>query len=98
MADVNKVKTYIGFAVRAGRITYGADAVIRSPLAVKVILTERTINRTSAKKLSATADTVKIPLITVEDGFISEATHKDNCRCIGITDVNLADGIINQYK
>ena len=74
---------------------WGADQVVRAK-GVALILASDTINRTSRGELQRLADSRHIPLVWVDDKLLRESTHKLNCKCVGITDVNLAKATLSQ--
>ena len=98
MPNIEKVKTYVGFAVRSNKIFYGADAVLAIIHKVKVVLCQKEINRTSFSNLEKACLKEKVPMIITQEGEISQWTHKERCLCIGITEPNLASALINQYN
>lgn len=88
-----KIKSYVGFAVKSGNIIFGADNVIRPRKKMYIVLITDSINQTSFKKVTAFAEREKIPLITVNDEIMDTCVKKNNCKCIAITDKNLAKAI-----
>ena len=98
MPNIEKVKTYVGFAVRSRKILYGADAVTAKIRTVKLVLCQKEINRTAFSRLQNACRENCVAMIITEKDEISQWTHKDRCLCIGITEANLASALINQYN
>ncbi len=90
-----KIKSYVGFAIKSGNIIYGADTVTKCKKRNFLILLTNTINRTADKRVRAFAANTLVKLATISDNEMEEYVNKTNCKCIAITDKNLAHAIIN---
>lgn len=90
-----KIRSYIGFAIKSGNIIFGADTVIVNRKKAHLILMTDTINRTASKKVTSYAERFSISLITVTDNLMEECVDKINCKCIAILDKNLANAVKN---
>jgi len=98
MNDFKKIKSYVGFAIKSGNIIIGGDSVVRRIDKCIVVLIDKSINATTYKNVHKLCDNKKIFLRDVDNGILEDITHITNCRCIAITDNNLANAIISQYK
>lgn len=84
----NKLRAYIGFSIRSGKVVYGGDAVLRAR-GIKALLVAPTINRTTKNQLAKHASVYQIPLVEVSEEVLTECVHRP-CKCIGLTDSSLA--------
>ena len=90
-----KLHSYIGFAIKSGHVVWGADAVLRAR-GVHLIVADDSINRTSKGDLERLSSARSIPLVWADGELLEGCTHKNNCKCIGVTDVNLAQAALQQ--
>ena len=93
-----KIKTYIGFAIRSNSIVFGADTVVNARKKIYLVAVADDINETAYKRTVKKCEKESIILLRFEKGKISELTHRENCKCIGILDKNLSDAIYNGYN
>lgn len=89
-----KTKSYIGFAINAGKIVYGADNILlkRKP---GVVLYDITLAENSRTKLTNFLDGRQIPYFSTD---LTIYLNKQNCKAIAITEKHLAEAIIKQFK
>ncbi len=90
-----RIKTYIGFAIKSRNIVYGADMTLMGKKRQYLILFADSINRTSKSRLLSYCESKNIPILTLEEKIMEEYVNKINCKCVAITDKNLAEAIIN---
>lgn len=91
----DKVAAYIGFAQRAGAVKYGEDMICENSGSVKAVL----IDPAAPEKYTARLQkrmSGKCPTF-VYDG-LKDATRRDNCYAIGITNDSLAKAIIESLR
>ncbi|MBQ7652931.1 MAG: ribosomal L7Ae/L30e/S12e/Gadd45 family protein [Clostridia bacterium] len=91
-----KIRSYFGFAVRSGAIVYGADTILRSTKRPHLVAISEDINETAAKRLTKYCENKSIKLLVFLKGEIADLVHRENCKCAGILDKNLASAIITQ--
>ncbi|NLC17029.1 MAG: hypothetical protein GX756_04035 [Clostridiales bacterium] len=90
----NKIDTYIRFAIKSRKIVYGLDKIKLLARKIKVIIADKTLSDNSLKKTKSTSDRFKIPLVLSEDD-LNYILNTANCKVIGITDINLAEAILD---
>lgn len=97
----NKILGLIGLAMKAGKISFGADSVeeaIEKRKVKLVIISEESSDRTKGK-FEKICNKNKIPIIiygTIED--LSKSIGKNNKAVIGIRDINLSKSILEKYN
>ncbi len=90
---MSSIKSYIGFAVKSGKILYGIDNIIQSRKRKYVMVICKTASENLADKARKYSEKNGIPLIMAELP-LEEMVHKTNCKLIAISDANLASAVI----
>ena len=91
----NKIFSYVGFAIKAGKVKYGVDNIICAKKAPAVILISSDLSDNSLKQLE------KYMTAHASEHFIVDLKAilpGKNCKALGITDTNLADAIKSEIK
>lgn len=78
---MDKTVSLLGFAMKAGKITYGTDAIDRG---VKLLIVCKSASDNALKRARNRAKQMKVPLITSKTITLDEALHKENCKTIGV--------------
>jgi len=89
----NKIETYLGFAVKSGKIVFGFDNLCETRKKVKLVICSPTVNNKIKQKLILLCKHKKWELIETLD-LLEELIYRDNCKVVGITDDNLASAIM----
>ena len=88
MQDISKIKSYVGFAIKSGKIVYGVDNIIKySP---KYVFIDEFLAPNSKKKLINFLENKDIKYIVIE---ISQIIQNENCKAFGLLDNNLIKAI-----
>lgn len=93
MQNISKIRSYIGFSIKAGKAIFGVDNIILKRS--KLILMDTTLSETSKRKLMNYLVKSRIECIELD---LSEIVPKDNCKAIALTDKNLIDAIKKAMK
>lgn len=90
-----KIKTYVGFARKAGKVVMGVDniVVLKRPV---LVLYSKELAENSVKKLEKASQTTGHTLIALEP--TTDLGLPDGCKAIGVKEKNLADAIIRQLN
>lgn len=97
----DKILGLIGLAMKAGKVSFGADSVeetIEKRKAKLVILSEESSERTKTK-FEEICKKNEVPIIiygTIEN--LSKSIGKNNKTVIGIKDLNLSKSILEKYN
>lgn len=89
MQATSKLRAYIGFSIRARKIVYGYDAVVRNK-SVRLVLASASINRTAKNELQQHCEQHNVPLHWCDDQLLVDCTAREGCKCIGLVDASLA--------
>ncbi len=87
----NKVETYIGFAIKKGSVVFGCDNIEKYRKKIRLVLYTGNLSDNSLSVLKAVSGEKKCPLIKIEN---YDVLVKRNCKALAITDVSLANAII----
>lgn len=87
--EVNKIKTYIGFAIKSRSIILGVDDIAKSKK-THIILYSVTLGDSSKDKLIKFANNNKVEHYEFETQVFDELFENKNIKAIAITDKNLA--------
>ena len=94
---VTKIKTYIGFAIRMKKATFGVDSIKDSRHKQYLIVYDESLVIGSLNKLLAHAELRRIEVRCV--GFsLAEATGRSKVKTIAIGDRSLANAIIAEME
>ncbi len=94
--QTNKIKTYVGFAIKSNSVVFGFDALLETKKKVSCVLYSADINPKVEVKLHDLCQYKNWALIKLENTTISEVTNRDNCKVIGIINKDLVKGILEQ--
>ena len=96
MSRNEKVASYIGFSLKAGKLLYGYESVLASRKKVYLILCDKTLSENSLKKVMRFAAEKTVPLRLTEN--LSDYFGGKAVKCIGFTEENLASAAANQLN
>lgn len=89
----NKIKSYTGFAIKAGKIVYGVDNIlISSP---KFVIFDKNLGQASRRKLLNFLNKNDIDYYETD---MSEIINNNTCKALGIKEKNLIKAIRNVLK
>lgn len=86
----NKLISYIGFAIKSGKVIFGYDNLFKAKKMPYAIVYCHTLSEKMKNKLELFANLKKIKLIPLENFILSDIIKRDNCKVLGICDENLA--------
>ena len=92
---LNKLRSYIGFAIKAGKAVFGYEGIITSRRPPKAVLVSKDINRTSRSRPTVYCNEKKTNLIEIEPDYFRHIVAKENIKAIGIADINLSKAVID---
>ena len=96
--EINKVKSYISFSIRSGKIIFGVDKLFESKKMPILVMICSTQNDKVTNKVIRFCNDNSIKYIKLQNIVLSEIISRDNCKVIGLTDINLANAIMNEFK
>lgn len=93
-----RINTFVGFAVRAGKIVWGTDNVLAWKKKLRLILASENVSENALEKLRRYAESKPADLKVLGSDAVAELTHRDGVKVIGITDKNLSDAIVQELE
>lgn len=89
----SKVRSYIGFCFKSGKITLGSSAIGTLKGGVYLIILDGKAKKNSLRYALKYRRRFSCPLLVCREGF-EEVVNKPLCRLAAIRDKNLADAIL----
>lgn len=93
-SKVNKIKTYVGFAIKSKQIKFGIDEILKNKF-LDLILVSSELAESSKSKLENFASKTHSKLIELEQNQIDFVLNKTGVKVFAITNKGLADAIKN---
>ena len=90
----NKIESYIGFALRAGKVTLGVNAIQTVKRGVYCLLLDMSTAKNSRKEIEKTRVRFACPLVEVEN--LGALVNKEGCKAAAIKDISLAGAIVRE--
>ena len=91
--QINKIRSYVGFAIRSGKALFGVDNIVGARRDPFLVLYDDRLKENSTKKLLRRCENFKVIRLALQ-----EILPGRNCLAIGICDKNLAQAIINEVE
>lgn len=91
--QTNKVCSYIGFALKSGKVLFGIDSAERYKKKAYLIVLSCDIAENSFEKAIKLQNKFKCDVLQTTDLTLSEIVYRENCKFIAITDKGLSDAI-----
>lgn len=90
--EINKIKTYLNFAIRSRNIAFGVDDILKSRN-IEVVIFSDLLAETSRNKLNNFATKKQICILQVSGDEMKELLQNESVKAVGVTDKNLAKAI-----
>lgn len=96
--NINKIKSYLGFSIKSGKVVFGFDNLLKSKKLPYIILISSTQNEKVTNKIVNFAKREGIEVIKLNELTLEDLVCRDNCKVIGVLDFNLAKVISDELK
>ncbi len=90
--DADKLKTYLGFARRAGKLTLGVNAVSTLRGGVYLLVADSSASENTVKEIEKLSRKLSAPLIWTEQ--LEFLVGKESCKLAALKEQNLAEAIL----
>ena len=94
----DKILTLLGFASKAGKLSYGFDAVKTALMQSKskIVLIANDVSSKSKKEIEFFGEKFKIKTLVLNDYDMATVSHAVGKKCgiISVNDVSFADGLL----
>lgn len=84
-----KLKAYLGFSMRSGKILFGADDISAARRGIYLILADEDLGKTAMKRLKAAADALGAPMYIYREK-LGGLLYKPAVKAAALRDKNLA--------
>lgn len=92
--EQSKVRTYVGFCIKAGKISLGTNAIGTLKSGVYLLILDGNAAKNSIRYALKYKRRFSCPLIIYKNGF-SDLVNKPECKIAAIRDKSLAEAILN---
>lgn len=92
----SKVRSYLGFALRAGKLTLGVNAAETLKKGVRLLIADSSVAKNSFKVICKLKDRFACPLLFAKD--LGELAEKPGCKLAAVRDESLAKAILAQAE
>ena len=92
----SKLKSYLGFAIKSGKILFGYDKLFENRITPKLVIICSTLNEKNSTKVIDFCTNLGVKYIKLESYVLGEFIQRDNCKVIGISDDNFAKVICQE--
>ncbi|MCI8413183.1 MAG: hypothetical protein HFE47_03710 [Clostridia bacterium] len=89
----DKIDSLLGFAVKAGKILYGADSLQSAKKNYYVIFVCGTTAENTRKKVFSLAEERRVPILLSENE-LQYAVSRANCKVLAVTDKQMATAML----
>lgn len=90
--NIEKVKTYVGFAIRSGTIVYGVDTIVKKR--VDLIVYGDELAAGSKAKLVSLSQEINCPIKEIQQGEVDFIIGGEGVKAFAIKNNNLAKAIL----
>lgn len=90
--NAEKIKTYVGFAIKSRKIKFGVDDILKLKRASLIIISE-SLTESGMSKLIGYSSKNSIKMIVLNSDCFYEIIQNTSVKAIAILDNNLADAI-----
>ena len=94
---MNKISTYLGFCIRAGKITFGIDRVETQKRAY-LLLADGELSENSMKIMKKSMSRLNCELLVTEKGLLGALLHRPGVKAAAITEEQLAKAVVKEAQ
>ena len=98
MRNVQRLRTFVGFAVKAGKVVWGTDNLLAYKKKLRLVLASADLAENAREKLVAYCDARSVELTVLQGITVAELVCRDGVKVIGVSDKNLADAILSELE
>ena len=98
MRENNKIESYLGFCIKAGKAALGldrAEALRRPPI---LLLADRSLSDGSTARAVRLAEKFGCPLVVCEGISLAELIHRPACKFLAVSEKHLAAAILSSAQ
>lgn len=92
----DKIETLLGFALRAGKIKFGADSTDAGKRAYVTVVCG-TLSPGTLDKVLKNCGEKAVPVLQT-DKPLQDIVHRNNCKVVSVTDRQMAEAVLNEIS
>lgn len=94
----NKLKAYLSFSIRSGKIIFGFDNLVKSKrMPIIVIICSQQNDKVTNKIIKFCNDN-NLKYYKLQNLILGELISRPNCKVVGILDTSLAEAITKELE
>lgn len=90
----NKIEAYLGFALRAGKLTLGLNSIETVKKGICCLLLDEGAAKNSHKEARKLRVRFSCPLIVIKD--LGALVKREGCKVVAVKDSSLAEAILSE--
>ncbi len=90
-----KIAAYLGFCIRAGKVTYGVDNMENLKKGVFLLIVDEALGESSFKTVRKIGERFACKLLVGKTGALGAVLHKPTVKAVAVKDKNLAEAILS---
>lgn len=95
---MNKIKAYLGFAMKGGFAVFGYDNIVEKPKKAKLVILCNTLSENSKNKFNIFIEKHNIKAYYIKDIELSEILDKDKVKAIAVSNIGLANQLEKSFE
>lgn len=88
------IDAYLGFAVRADKVTFGLECLLRMKKAPVVVLYDAALGASAKRKAQYFCEKHGTAFLPVEEGYLCDTLKRKNVKLVAVSDQSLGGQII----
>ncbi len=88
------IDAYLGFAVRADKVTFGLECLLRLKKAPVVVLYDSSLGSSAKRKAEYYCEKRGSAFLPVAEGYLSSTLKRNNVKIVAVSDQSLGGQII----
>ena len=93
--EKNKLETYLGFCVRAGKIVFGAEMIERQKKGIKLLIADGGAGKNSLKPAINAKEKFACPFVITAENALGGLLHRPAVKVAAVLDEHLASAIVS---
>lgn len=91
----SKIRTYLGFCIKARKIIYGAESISRQKRGIHLLIVDGSVGKNTLKPILQASENFACPVVMTETDALAGLVNKPAAKAVAITDQNLASAILS---
>ncbi len=87
------IDSYLGFAVRAKKVVFGLECLLRLKKAPTVVLYDKSLGSSAKRKAEHFCSKNGAEFLPVEEGYLSSTLKRNNVKIVAVSDESLGNQI-----